>query len=173
ALFNASALSAALSMSPKDVYIRCAVDAISSSVVGKPSIPSDNVLIARSESSADTPRLCNTLGNFCNVSKRLTACPTDLRNSLNAAAPTATNPNDLAKSFMLLLDFSQDFSRLSNESLAVSTLLSYMTMSILIVLSANQSISLISWIVCIFLICFLYSFDYLSLGFHDLISIIF
>src|SRR5699024_3432648 len=173
ALFKASALSVAVSISLNDVYISCAVDAISSSVVGNPSIPSDNVLMARSESSADTPRLCSTLGNFCNVSKRLTACPTDLRNSLNAAAPTATNPNDLAKSFMLLLDFSPDFSRLSTESLAVSTLFPSTSISILVVPSANHSASLISWIFCKFLMCFLYSFDSPSLGFHDLLSIIF
>src|SRR5690625_1332581 len=55
--------SVALSISSKDVYIRWAVEAISSNFVGKPSIPSDSRCIDRSESSASTPSDCNTRGN--------------------------------------------------------------------------------------------------------------
>src|SRR5699024_7515490 len=76
---------------------------MSLNVVGNPSMPFDSFVIALSESSAETPIDCNTLGNLFNVSNRSIAAPIDFRNVLNAAAPTATNPNDVA-SFLMLID---------------------------------------------------------------------
>src|SRR5699024_3680977 len=106
ALFSAMALSVALSISPKDVYILCAVDAISSSFVGKPSVPSASLSIDLLESSDETPNASKTLGKLLNVSNRLMAAPIDDFKTPKAAAPTATNPSDLVNRLMPLVAFS-------------------------------------------------------------------
>ena len=67
---------------------------MSSSFVGKPSIPLDNLLIARSESSVDSPKALITFGNVLNVSNRLIAESIDFANTLNAAAPIFTSANE-------------------------------------------------------------------------------
>ena len=88
--------------------------AISSSVVGKPSIPSASFFIALSESSADTPNDCKTFGNLFNVSKRLIAASIELFSVANTAEPIATNPNAVANfltfSIARLDPFSTSFS---------------------------------------------------------------
>ena len=75
---------------------------MSSNFVGKPSIPSDNLLIARSESSVDSPKALMTFGNVLNVSNRLIAEPIELASTLKAAAPIFTNPNEIAMSLIPL-----------------------------------------------------------------------
>src|SRR5690625_2392655 len=79
---------------------------MSSSFVGNPSIPSDKLLIDRSESSAETPSACKTLGQLFMVSNRLIASSIEFLSVLNAIAPIATNPKDAANflTFPLALD---------------------------------------------------------------------
>jgi len=70
---------------------------MSSSVVGKPSIPSVNLSIALSASSADTPISPKILGNLFSVSNRLIALSIESFSTLNADDATATSPKDVAR----------------------------------------------------------------------------
>src|SRR5690625_1726518 len=94
ALFNASVVSTALSKSPVITAIFCAVPATSSSRVGKPWIPSDNLLIAFSDVLASNPISSITRGKLFSVSYRSIAPSKDcLTISIplyaNATAPKA------------------------------------------------------------------------------------
>ncbi len=100
ALFKASVLSAAKSASLKTLYICCVVSLTSCNFVGSPSIPSFNLFVARVASSVLAPIAVKTLGNWFNLSKRVTAPSIEPFKTSNAALPNLTSPIALTMSPM-------------------------------------------------------------------------